>query len=44
MHKILHQRDDIDWLYVTMKKGERGRANIMAGVIQGLEDYKNKSK
>ena len=42
MHKVLHPRDDIDWLYVLRKKGGRGLATIEDSVdasIQRLEDY-----
>ena len=42
MHKALHPRDDIDWLYVFRKEGGRGLASIEDTVdtsIQRLEDY-----
>ena len=42
MHKALHPRDDVDWLYVSRKEGGRGLASIDGSVdtsIQRLEDY-----
>ena len=42
LHKALHPRDDVDSLYVTRKKRERGLASIEDSVdasIQRLEDY-----
>ena len=42
MHKALHPQDDVDRLYVSRKKGERGLASIKESVnasIQRLEDY-----
>ena len=42
MDKSLNQRDDVDWLYVLWKKGERGLAIIKDSIyasIQRLEDY-----
>ena len=39
MHKALHPREDVDGLYVSRKKGGRGRASIEDSVdasIQGL--------
>ena len=47
MHKALHQRDDIDRLYVSRKEGGRGLASIEDSVdasIQWLEDYIGKHK
>ena len=42
MHKALHQRDDVDRLYISRKEGGRGLASIEDSVdasIQRLEDY-----
>ena len=42
MHMALHPRDDVDRLYVSRKKGERGLAKIEDTVdasIQRLEHY-----
>ena len=42
MHKALHPRDNVDWLYVSRKEGGRGLASIEDSVdtsIQRLEDY-----
>ena len=42
MHKALHLRDDVDWLYVSRKEGGRGLASIedsVDGSIKRLEDY-----
>ena len=42
MHKALHQRDDVNRLYVWRKEGGRGLASIEDSVeasIQRLEDY-----
>ena len=42
MHKALHSRHDVDWLYVSRKEGGRGLASIEDSVdasIQRLEDY-----
>ena len=41
MHKALHPRDDVDSLYVSRKKGERGLASIEDSVDTSirLEDY-----
>ena len=42
MHKALHARDDIDWLYMPRKEGGRGVASIEDSVdtsIQQLKDY-----
>ena len=42
MRKALHPRDDIDWLYVSRKGGERGLANSeerFDASVQWLEDY-----
>ena len=47
MHKALHPRDDVDWLYVSRKEGGRGLASIEDTVdasIQRLEDYIEKHK
>ena len=41
MHKALHPRDDVDWLYVSRKEGGRGLAStedIVDVSIQRLED------
>ena len=42
MHKALHPRDDVDWLYVSRKEGGRRLASIKDSIdasIQWLEDY-----
>ena len=42
MHKALHQRDDVDRLYLSRKDGGRGLASIEDSVdalVQQLEDY-----
>ena len=42
MHKVLHQRDDIDRLYVSRRLGGRWLTSIKnseEGTIQELEDY-----
>ena len=42
MHKILHNRDDVDRLYVSGKERERGLASIEDSVeasIQRVEEY-----
>ena len=42
MHKVLHPRDDVEWLYVSRKEGGRGLSSIEDSVdtsIQWLEDY-----
>ena len=42
MHKALHPRDDVDWLYVPRKEGGRGLASVEGSVdtsIQQLENY-----
>ena len=41
MHKILHPRDDADWLYELKTEGRRGLASIQDSfgtLIQRLED------
>ena len=38
MHKALHREDDVDSLYVSRKKGERGLASIEDS-IDGLKGY-----
>ena len=45
IHKALHPRDDVDWLYVLRKEGARGLACIedsADALIQRLEDYLQK--
>ena len=45
MHKALHNRDDVDRLYVSRKEGGRGLASIEDSVdssIQRLENYTEK--
>ena len=45
MHKALHPRDDVDWLYISRKEGGRGLTSIEGSVdasIQRLEDYLQK--
>ena len=47
MHKAVHPRDDIDWLYISRKEGRRGFACIEDSVdasIQQLKDYIEKHK
>ena len=42
MHKALHQRDDVDRLYVSKKEGGKRLASIEENIdtlIQCLEDY-----
>ena len=42
MHKALYLRDDVDWLYMSRKEGERWLTSIEDSVdasIQRLEDY-----
>ena len=42
MHKVLHQRNNVDRLYVSWKEGRRGLSSIEDSVdasIQQLEDY-----
>ena len=42
IHKALHPRDDVDWLYVSRKEEGRGLTSIDGTVdtpIQRLEDY-----
>ena len=42
MHMAFHPRDDVDRLYVSRRKGERGLASIEDSVdasIQRFEDY-----
>ena len=39
MHKALHPRDDVDWLYVSRKEGGGGLARIEEVSILRLEDY-----
>ena len=41
MHKALHPRNDVDWLYASRKEGGRGLASIENNVdasIRWLED------
>ena len=45
MHKALYPRDDVDRLYVSIKKGRRGLASFEDSVdasIQQLKDYTEK--
>ena len=45
MHKALHPRDDIDWLYVSRNEGGRGLTSIEDNVdasVKRLEDYRQK--
>ena len=47
MRKVLHPRDDVDWLYVSRKEGGRGLPSIEDSVdtsIQQLKDYIEKHK
>ena len=44
MHKALHPREDVDWLYLSWNEGGRGFASIEDSVdalIQRPEDYTN---
>ena len=46
MHKALYHRDDVDWLYVSRKKGGRVLASIENSVdvsLQQLNDYWGKN-
>ena len=46
MHKVLHPRDDIAWIFVS-KKGGRGHSSIEDSVrpsIQWLEDFREKHR
>ena len=47
MHKALHLRDNVDWLYTSRKEGGRGLANIediIDASIEQLEDYIEKQE
>ena len=47
MHKTLHPRDDIDWLYLSRKEERRGLVSIEDyddTFIRRVEDYIKKSK
>ena len=39
MHKALHRRDDVDRLYVSIKKKEEDLPAIMIASMHRFEDY-----
>ena len=47
MHKVLHPRHDVDWLYISRKEGGRGLVSTKDSVgasIQKHEDYIEKHR